>query len=48
MIKSSNKCFKKDTHILKIQGNSKYCKHHGDSNCQDLHICSNIHKQKNL
>ena len=27
MIKSFNKkCFKKDIHILKVQGNSKYCK----------------------
>ena len=39
MIKSSNKKhFKKDIHILKIQGNSKYCKQHGDSNCGDYYI----------
>ena len=31
MIKSSNKKhFKKDIHILKIQGNGKYCNHHGN------------------
>ena len=34
MITSSNKKdFKKDIHILKVQGNSKYCKQHGDSKC---------------
>ena len=39
MIKSSNKKrFKKDIHILKIQGNSKYCKRHGDSNWEYSYI----------
>ena len=39
MIKGSNKnCFKRDIHILKIQRNSKYCKKHGDSNCEDCYI----------
>ena len=39
MIKSSNKKrFKKDIHILKIQGNGKYCKHHGDSNYENCYI----------
>ena len=43
MIKSSNKKhFKKDIHILEIQGNSKYCKQHGDSNCEDCYIFSPI------
>ena len=47
MIKSSNK---KDIHILKIQGNNKYCKQHGGSNCEDCYIfCSistnNTHKK---
>ena len=39
MIKSSNKKrFLKNINILKIQGNSKYCKQHGDSNCEDCYI----------
>ena len=39
MIKSSNKKrFQKDAHILKIKRNSKYCKQHGDSNCEDCYI----------
>ena len=49
MIKSSNKKhFKKDIHILKIQGNSKYCKQHGDSNCEDCYIFSPICTNKEI
>ena len=40
MVKSSNKKrFKKGIHILKIQGNIKYFKQHGDS-----HFWPNMHK----
>ena len=43
MINSSNKkSFKKDIHILKVQGNSKYCKQHGDSNCKDCYLFGTI------
>ena len=39
MMKSSNKkCLKKDIFKKKIQGNSKHCKQHGDSNCEDSYI----------
>ena len=49
MIKSSNKKhFKKDIHILKIQGNSKYCKQHGDLNCGDYYIFGPICTYKNF
>ena len=53
MIKSSNKKhFKKDIHILKIQGSSKYCKRHGNSNCEDCYIfgtmCTNKKFYKKL
>ena len=48
MIKSSNdKRSEKVARILKIQGNSKYCKIHGYSNCKDLHfgpICPILQK----
>ena len=43
MINSSTKqCFKKDIRILKIQGNSKYFKQNGDSNCEDCYILDPI------
>ena len=38
-MKSSNKKrLKKDIFKKKIQGNSKHCKQHGDSNCEDSYI----------
>ena len=33
---------KKDMHILKIQGNSKYCKQQGNWNCEDCYIIGPI------
>ena len=53
MVKSSSKKhFKKDIPILKIQGHSKYCNQHGDSNCENYYlfgpICTNKKFYKNL
>ena len=49
MIKSSNKKrFKKDIHILKIQGNTNYCKQHEDSNCKECYIFDPIGTNKNF
>ena len=31
---------------MKIQGNSKYCKQHGDSNCEDCYILGPISTNK--
>ena len=49
MRKSSNKkLFKKVIHVLKIQGNSEFCKQHGDSNCEDCYIFGRICTNKNF
>ena len=49
MIKNSNeKRFKKDIYILKIQGNSKYCKQHGVSNCEDCYILAQYAQVRNF
>ena len=49
MIKSSNKkSFKKNIHILKVQGNSKYCKQHGDSNFKDWYDFGPIGTNRNF
>ena len=53
MVKSSSKKhFKKDIPILKIQGHSKYCNQHGDSNCENYYlfgpICTNENFYKKL
>ena len=49
MIKSSNKkSFKKDIHILKVQGNSKYCKQHGDSKYKDCYVFGPIGTNRNF
>ena len=49
MIKSSNKkSLKKNIHILKVQGNSKYCKQHGDSNFKDWYDFGPIGTNRNF
>ena len=53
MVKSSSKKrFKKDIPILEIQGNSKYCNQHGESNCENYYlfgpICTNKEFDKKI